>query len=476
MKHSLKSWLQGPLANGYPAMGFKTANRTLHQTESDMKSPLLLLSFFVTILLTNCENTPADPTAEAPKKPNIVLIMADDLGYEGLSCYGSSWYETPELDKLAAGGMQFMNAYSTPLCTPTRVQIMTGKYNHRNYLGFGILRPGEQTFGLLLQKAGYRTAVVGKWQLWGNERQQELVNGRHGSLPQEAGFDEYCLWQIKERGYRYKSATLKASGQETAVFYPGQYGPDLFLDFINGFLERNQDQPFFLYYPMVLVHDPFQHTPDTEGYAEFDPDTRLNDTTYFKDEIAYMDKIVGSIADKLEELELRENTLFIFTGDNGTHRNVVSYIGDQKIPGSKGLPIEWGTHVPMIANWPGMIEPGQTNENLIDFTDFLPTLLETVDFEGRDTVTTDGISFYPQLTGGDYQPREWVYCYYHPNWGRFEHTRYAHDKEWKLFEDGRFYHFSEDPLEENPLEDGGLSAEALAAKDRLQGVLDRYAR
>ncbi|MCP4153676.1 MAG: sulfatase-like hydrolase/transferase, partial [bacterium] len=190
---------------------------------------------------------------------------------------------------------------STPLCTPTRVQIMSGKYNHRNYIGFGILREGEQTFGHLMQQAGYRTGIVGKWQLWGNKTQQKLINGRHGSLPEGAGFDEYCLWQIKERGYRYKGASIQQTGQDTAVTYPGEYGPDLFLKFINGFMERNQEKPFFLYYPMVLVHNPFQHTPDTEGYTGFDPDTRLDDTTYFKNEIAYMDKIVGKITAKLDE-------------------------------------------------------------------------------------------------------------------------------------------------------------------------------
>lgn len=439
------------------------------------KISLFLYWPFILSLSYACQTAPGNQaTSGEAGQPNIVLIMADDLGYEGLSCYGSTHYQTPELDKLAAEGMQFQYAYSTPLCTPTRVQIMSGKYNHRNYIAFGLLRPGEQTFGHLLQQAGYRTAIVGKWQLWGNERQQKLAGGRRGSLPQEAGFDEYCLWQIKDLGHRYKSATIEQTGQDSAVYYPGEYGPDLFYNFIDGFLERNREKPFFLYYPMVLVHDPFQHTPDTEGYAEFDPDTRLNDTTYFKDEIAYMDKVVGKIVDKLDELELRENTLVIFTGDNGCHQKVISYIGDRKIPGRKGLPMEWGTHVPLIANWKGKIEPGQQNTNLIDFTDFVPTLLDAVDFVGKDTVQTDGISFYPQLMGDDYKPREWVYGFYHPNWGRFEHTRYAHDKEWKLFEDGRFYHFSEDPLQEKPLADGELSDEARAAKAKLSEVLAKY--
>lgn len=433
------------------------------------------LSALLIILFFACQTTRDSELARVvDQKPNIILIMADDLGYEGLSCYGSTSYHTPELDKLAAEGMLFQNAYSTPLCTPTRVQIMTGKYNHRNYLGFGILRPGEQTFGHLMQKAGYHTGIVGKWQLWGNKRQQQLANGRHGSLPKEAGFDEYCLWQIKELGHRYKGASIQQTGQDTAVTYPGAYGPDLFVNFIHDFLERNQRKPFFLYYPMVLVHNPFQHTPDTPGYADFDPHTGLNDTTYFKDEITYMDKIVGKIVDKVEELNLRENTLIIFIGDNGTNQSVISYLGEKKIPGRKGLTLEWGTHVPMIANWKGKITPGQTNANLIDFTDFLPTMLDVSGFAGKDTVQTDGISFYPQLTGGEYHPREWVYCYYHPNWGGFKHTRYAQDKEWKLYEDGRFYHFSEDPLEERPLEEETLSEEMQARKAKLQAVLDAY--
>ncbi len=134
----------------------------------------------------------------APVQPNIILIMADDLGYETLGVNGSTAYSTPNLDELAATGMRFTAAYSTPLCTPSRVQLMTGKYNFRNYVGFGILDPQERTFGHMMQDAGYATLVAGKWQLYGNKAQRERFN-RTGATPNEAGFDVYHLWQIDSR-------------------------------------------------------------------------------------------------------------------------------------------------------------------------------------------------------------------------------------------------------------------------------------
>ena len=198
------------------------------------------------------------------QKPNIVLIMADDLGYETIGAYGSKMYQTPNLDKLVEEGMRFDHCYSTPLCTPSRVQLMTGKYNFRNYIGFGLLDPAERTFGHLMQDAGYKTCVVGKWQLLGNKRQQELAGGRIGSCPNEAGFDEYCLWQIDKLGSRYKHPTLSISGEETRKI-EGGYGPDVFLEYIEKFIERNSGKPFFLYYPMVITHDPFVPTPGPSG-------------------------------------------------------------------------------------------------------------------------------------------------------------------------------------------------------------------
>lgn len=405
-------------------------------------------------------------------KPNIILIMADDLGQETIGVYGGQSYQTPNLDRLAAEGMQFQNCYSTPLCTPSRVQVMTGKYNFRNYIGFGLLDSKERTFGHAMQDAGYKTCITGKWQLYGNAKQQELVGGRTGSLPVQAGFDTYRLWQIKDRGTRYKDPTLESfkDGLET---FDEQYGPDKFVEFVEDFMTENKDNPFFVYYPMVLVHDPFVPTPDSPGFVAFDSKARVNDTTYFKDMMAYMDKQVGRIVKKTDELGIRENTIVLFIGDNGTDRDVTSKWKGQMVKGQKGYTVEAGTHVPFIANWKGTIPPNQKNDNLVDFTDFFPSLLDLARATPQEGQLLDGVSFYPQLLGKEAKSRDWIFCDYNPNWGRFTPKRYAQDKEWKLYGNGDFFNFKKDPDEANTIPESELNEEQRAIKASLQSVLDK---
>ena len=224
---------------------------------------LILILLPLLILIFSCKRQ-HEKTID--RQPNIILIMADDLGYETIGAYGSKMYQTPNLDKMAREGMMFSHCYAMPLCTPSRVQLMTGKYNFRNYIGFGLLDPAERTFGHLMQDAGYKTCVVGKWQLLGNKRQQELASGRIGSWPKKAGFDEYCLWQIDTLGSRYKHPVLSISSEGTRKF-EGGYGPDVFVEYIENFIEANSDKPFFLYYPMVITHDPFVPTPNHPDYG-----------------------------------------------------------------------------------------------------------------------------------------------------------------------------------------------------------------
>ncbi len=394
---------------------------------------------------------------QSNQKPNIILIMADDLGYETIGAYGSKMYQTPNLDKMAKEGMMFSHCYSMPLCTPTRVQLMTGKYNFRNYIGFGILDPKERTFGHLMQEAGYKTCVVGKWQLLGNKKQRELAGGRIGSWPDEAGFDEYCLWQIDDRGSRYKHPTLSISGEGTKTF-DGGYGPDVFVEYIENFIESNSDKPFFLYYPMVLTHDPMVPTPGHPDYAD-EKANKSNDPKYFGAMVNYMDSIVGRIVDKLEEQNLRENTLVLFIGDNGTDRDVTSTFLGKPFKGNKGYTNDAGTHVPFIASWPGRIKPASINDNLVDFTDFLPSIMEAVKVDIPKGFVTDGLSFYSQLIGKADSVRDWVFCHYDPHWGKFTASLFVHNKEWKLYGDGRIYNISEDLQELNPIDEVALNPE-----------------
>lgn len=403
--------------------------------------------------------------------PNIILIMADDLGYETLKSYGGESYNTPNLDKLSATGMQFQNCYSTPLCTTSRVQLMTGKYNFRNYIGFGLLDPNERTIGHAMKEAGYQTCIAGKWQLYGNEHQQELAGGRVGTLPQDAGFDTYRLWQVQDRGWRYKSPTVETFQRGLETIEDG-YGPDSFVEFIETFIKENKDNPFFVYYPMCLVHDPFVPTPNTPGYQTFDPDLKVNDTTYFDDMMSYMDHQIGRIVKKVDDLGIRNNTIILFIGDNGTDRKVASRWKGQRVQGRKGYTVEAGTHVPFIANWQGTILAGQKNENLVDFTDFLPSLLDIAGTKDSWEETMDGVSFYPQLTGDPAETRDWIFCHYYPNWGKFSKKRYVQNTEWKLYEQGIFYNVKSDPNELNPVPGSQLTIEQLHIKENLQQVLN----
>jgi arylsulfatase A-like enzyme len=335
-----------------------------------------------------------------------------------------------------------------------------------------LLDPEERTVAHLLQAAGYHTAVVGTWQLFGNERQRALASGRVGTLPRQAGFDEYALWQVEARGSRYKDPYLEIVDQPSGE-YSGRYGPEVFTEYIERFLERHQDELFFLYYPMVLPHDPFQPTPNDPGYADFDPASGLNDTQYFASHVTYLDEVIGRIVLQLERLELRERTLLLFTADNGTDRDVTSRLGDRVVRGRKGYTTEAGTHVPLIASWPTAIEPGQVNDNLVDFTDFLPTLLDAAQVERREGLITDGLSFFQQLLGAADTVRAWVFCHYAPNWGNFPDRRFVHNREWKLYADGSFFHIAEDPEEQRPLPDEELTGEAGRIRQQLEGVLER---
>jgi len=398
-------------------------------------------------------------------RPNIILIMADDFGYEGLGCNGGQSYSTPEIDKLAETGIRFENCYSQPLCTPSRVQIMTGRYNFRNYIMFGYLHPGEVTFGNVLKEAGYATCIAGKWQL-GNGIESPFHNG----------FDEYCLWQIyaleagkDARGPRYADPKVYVNGT-VAENTRGKYGPDLFVDFINEFIRQNKDNPFFVYYPMVLTHDPFYPTPDSKEWEE---DRYKKDKKFFKDMVEYMDKSVGCIVANLEELGLRENSLIIFTGDNGSPKQIKSKWNDDWIQGGKSHTTDAGTHVPLIVNWPGTIQHGLVSDDLIDFSDFFPTLVEIGMADIPENLIIDGRSFYSQLKGEEGIPREWVYVYY---WGRgrnvFNTREFARDKRYKLYDDGKFYDTENDPLEQNPLTEEKCSDELLNIKSQLQSVLE----
>ncbi len=418
-------------------------------------------SLFI-LLAAACVGQPSS-AAEA-RKPNIILIMADDLGYECITANGGQSYRTPNLDKLAAGGMRFQNCYVQPLCTPTRVQLMTGMYNVRNYVEFRHLDPAATTFAHPLKEAGYVTGIAGKWQL-----------GQGKKLPQRFGFDEAYLWQHTRRPPRYANPGLEHNGEELN-FTNGEYGPALVNDFAIDFITRHKDELFLLYYPMILTHGPFPPTPDS---PDWDPnatqDNQGNDPKHFADMVTYMDKLIGRLTAKLDELGIRDNTLVIFLGDNGTGKGLTTQFKGQPYPGGKGLTTARGMHVPLIANWPGHVPAGRVNDDLVDSTDFYPTVCDIAGVKIPAPATIDGRSFAPQLMDETGKPRDWIYMWYAKDGGPTANSEFAMSKSLKLYADGQVFDLRKDPFEQKVLDKGDVKGEDVATVRMLQAAIDQHA-
>jgi len=428
-------------------------------------------------------------TAESAERPNIVLIMADDLGVEGLNCYGGASYRTPRLDRLAAEGLRFTHAYAQPLCTNTRIQLMTGLYNHRNWLYFGCLDPRARTIGHYMQDAGYATCIAGKWQLQSYDPPDypgaEKRRGK-GMKPEDAGFDEYSLWHTGHtelKGPRYADPVIKQNGK-FRTDTKGRYGEDVWVEFITDFMKEHKDgdRPFFVYYPMTLPHWPFVPTPNSDDWGveeKMHPPlgTTGGDTKYFPDMVAYMDEVVGRVVDAVDRLGLAENTLIIYYADNGTDRRVVSETIFGDVDGGKGHTDDAGTHVPLIVRWKGRIEPGTINEDLIDSTDLLPTVLEAAHRPLAEDVTIDGRSFYPQLMGKPGDPRQWIFCHFDPQPGwdkdKFSLRQFIRDKRFKLYADGALYEVPRDLREQHPLDPAHDTDQTRTARQRLTAALQQ---
>jgi arylsulfatase A len=221
---------------------------------------------------------------------------------------------------------------------------------------------------------------------------------------------------------------------------------------------------------MVLPHDPFVPTPDSPEWA--DPERRYeNDTIFFKDMIAYVDKIVGRLESKLKEKNVWNNTLFIFTADNGTHPSVISATKTGKIKGAKGQSINTGNHVPMIVSWPGKIKEGRVFQGMVDFADFLPTLAGVAGIEPA-SYFTDGVSFLNVLNGENARTeKEEIFIHYSPRWGRFTHNRWVMNENYKLYRDGSFYQTSADPMENNPV--SNLSESEQKLKNKFEAIIHK---
>jgi arylsulfatase A len=415
-------------------------------------------------------------TATKKKRPNVIFIMADDMGYECLSSYGNSDYQTPRLDQLAASGIRFENFHSQPICTPSRVQVMTGQYNIRNYVQFGLLDREQYTFGNAFQNAGYKTCIAGKWQL-----------GKETDSPQHFGFEQSCLWQqTKGRtgdgktDTRYPNPIIDINGK-SQPFSEGNYGPDVASNFICDFIDQNADSAFFVYYPMMLVHCPFVPTPKSKNWDPKDMGSEeykgygdsIEMKMNFKDMVVYTDYLIGKILDKLEEKGLRENTLIVFTGDNGTDTPIVTNMKrGTRVIGAKGKTIDSGTHTPFMASWPGRIKEGQVTKELADLTDVFPTLCRAAEIDLPKEVAFDGNIFLPFLRTKKESSREWIYSWYHPRMKAGNRKEWARNEKYKLYRTGELCNVRADHFEKSPIE--VLNKDQKQVKEKLQKVLDKY--
>jgi arylsulfatase A len=397
--------------------------------------------------------------------PNIVFIMADDVGSEVLGCYGGSSYQTPHLDELASGGTRFRHCYSMPKCHPSRVCLLTGRYPSRvGADDWGDFPQSEEqnTFAHMLKRTGYATAVAGKWQL--------TLLGSNLQHPYKLGFDEYSLFGWHE-GPRYHQPLIWQNGT-VRDDVKDRYGPDVYCDYLIDFITRNQDEPFFAYYAMTLCHSV---SNDFDKPVPLGPNGRYQS---YKELVEQMDGMVGRVVAALDRLRLREKTLIIFTTDNGTmkrhivdatdgelvHQKVVSRVGEKLVPGEKGELTDGGTRVPLIVSWQGVTPAGKVVDDLIDFSDFLPTF---ADISGADLpagVPLDGQSFSPQIRGHAGPSRGWVHS---------EHKgkHWVRTQRWKLYDDGRFFDMEEDPAEKHSLEPTEQTPQVRAVHNQLAAAL-----
>ena len=404
-----------------------------------------LMAFTAVLLLA----PPASLYAADARKPNILFILADDYGLDGVGCYGSDRFKgkTPNLDRLAETGIRFTQCYSTPLCGPSRCVINTGRYGFRTggLTNQSAVRPSfkdEPSVARTLKQAGYATGMAGKWR-------------QMGDTPGDWGFDEW-LTDPTAGGWYWKTSYTK-DGQliETKQ---DVYCPDVCRDFAVDFFKRHREHPFYFYYPTHLIHGPILRTPDSKS------DTK----DFYDDNVAYLDKQVGQLVAELDKLGLREKTLIVFTGDNGTAKFGAnrSFINGRKINGQKGTMLEGGSRVPLIANWKGTMPEGRVSKDLVDFSDFYATFAELAGAKMPEGVTFDSRSLAPQLRGEKGTPREWVYVQLGAKW-------YVREQGFKLTQSGELFDMSDAPFVEKAVAADTKDEAATAARARLQTVLDK---
>lgn len=403
----------------------------------------------------------ADSPAAA-RPPNILLILADDLGREWFGCCGSEEDVTPNIDRLATQGARFETCWATPLCTPTRLELLTGRYpfrtgwvDHHDTPRWGgrSFDPAQEVCAARpLRDAGYATAIAGKWQV-NDLRDDPQILSRHG-------FDRHCVWPGAEKGAqrdteRYWNPFVQTDGRR--LDHPEAFGPDLFSGYLENFIRERRDRPFFAYYPMVLTHEPLTTTPHNRSQDLQDRHAA------FAGMVRYLDHQVGRLLKALDESGQRDNTLVIFTTDNGSPRGSRARWNGRTVAGGKGLLGAWGTQLPLLIRWPGIVRAGRVISQPVDFSDLFPTLLQAAGAAPPPGVILDGKSFLPLLRLEKATGRDWIFSQYGDQ-------RVIGDGRYRLYSRGAFFDLQSDPMEEHDLA-AVAGGPAAAARDRLSSLL-----
>jgi arylsulfatase A len=447
---------------------------------------MLMLSGILWWLTGVCEGAQSN-------RPNIILFLIDDLGWKDLGCQGSAYYQTPNIDRLAAEGVRFTDAYAAcAVCSPTRAAVLTGKYPARlllsNWLPDGRwnpkakLREGrflrglpveELTLAEALREAGYKTASIGKWHL-GSEP---------FSLPEHHGFDVNIAGNAHGAPgsyfFPYAGDWKIPATDQRAVWnvlpdgQPGEYLTDRLTDEAVKFIRASKDKPFFLYFPHYGVHTPLQAKKEVVAKYERIPEAQRQGKPEYAAMVESIDDSVGRVIATLKELKLDENTVIVFTSDNGGFYNATS---NSPLRANKGAYYEGGIRVPLIVKWPGVAKSGLVVSEPVTSTDFYPTCLAAAGLPALPNQHVDGVNLQPVLTGTDSLPDRglfWHFPHYndHPSSVPSSVIRKG---DWKLIEtfdpEGlELYNLASDLSETN-----NLAGVDIAKVDELRRELDAW--